>query len=448
MARKSKTPILTKKHVARQQREQTQTRLIVLTTIFIVIVVVGLIGYGLINEFVIQPNRAVVKVDGDKVSLTDFVDFYRFNGQQTINNYLQNAQLAQMFGYDDTYISSLRDQAQASLAKDALGDQSLNYLIEDLLIRQEAERRDITISDQEFEKSLEEQFNFFPDGTPTPKPTFPAVATSTLSLTQKALFPPTSTPTETPAITPTEAITDTLMTATATQVIEPTPTVTETPAVTNTPAATATITLTPTTTFTPTPYTRELFDADYQKVIDSYKQEDIPEKTIRFIIKSQVYRQKVQDSVLAELDLSPVEDQVWARHILVPDITLANEVIAKLNEGANFAELAAAYSTDTGSAQQGGDLGWFGQGKMVPEFETAAFSLKIGEISEPIQSTYGYHIIQVLGHEERSLTESEFNQLKNQKFQEWLDNQRQASVVEIDDTWRDAVPDLTLPASQ
>ena len=92
--------------------------------------------------------------------------------------------------------------------------------------------------------------------------------------------------------------------------------------------------------------------------------------------------------------------QVQARHILVEDEATAKEVKKKLDEGADFAELATEYSKDEGSAANGGDLGWFGKGDMVPEFEKAAFSLKKGEISDPVKSEHGYHIIEVTDVEE------------------------------------------------
>lgn len=85
-----------------------------------------------------------------------------------------------------------------------------------------------------------------------------------------------------------------------------------------------------------------------------------------------------------------------ARHILVADAETAATVKEELDNGADFAELAEEYSTDPGSAANGGDLGWFGTGQMVPEFEDAAYSLEIDEINEPVQSQHGFHIIQVL----------------------------------------------------
>ncbi|WP_203247830.1 peptidylprolyl isomerase [Sporosarcina beigongshangi] len=89
------------------------------------------------------------------------------------------------------------------------------------------------------------------------------------------------------------------------------------------------------------------------------------------------------------------EDQVEASHILVEDEATAKEVAKKLADGEDFATLAKEYSTDTGSAEKGGELGYFGHGKMVAEFEEAAFSMEIDAISEPVKTEHGYHIIHV-----------------------------------------------------
>jgi foldase protein PrsA len=88
-------------------------------------------------------------------------------------------------------------------------------------------------------------------------------------------------------------------------------------------------------------------------------------------------------------------EEVTARHILVPTLTLANQIEADLKAGQNFAELAKKYSTDPGSKDKGGELGSFRRGQMVPAFDKYAFSAPIGQISPPIKSPFGYHIIQV-----------------------------------------------------
>lgn len=87
-------------------------------------------------------------------------------------------------------------------------------------------------------------------------------------------------------------------------------------------------------------------------------------------------------------------EQVNASHILVETEELANEVIGKLDAGEKFEDLALEYSSD-GSAANGGNLGAFGRGAMVEPFDKAAFSLAVGEISEPVQSNFGFHVIRV-----------------------------------------------------
>lgn len=88
--------------------------------------------------------------------------------------------------------------------------------------------------------------------------------------------------------------------------------------------------------------------------------------------------------------------QVRASHILVKDRALAERLYAELKKGANFAELARRYSTCP-SKSKGGDLGFFGEGQMVKEFEKEAFRLSPGSISRPVHTQFGWHIIKRTG---------------------------------------------------
>src|SRR5690606_24013284 len=87
-------------------------------------------------------------------------------------------------------------------------------------------------------------------------------------------------------------------------------------------------------------------------------------------------------------------EQVRASHILVDEKAKAEELLAQLKNGADFAELAKEHSKD-GSAAQGGDLDYFGRGRMVAPFEEAAFALNVGEISDVVESQFGFHIIKL-----------------------------------------------------
>lgn len=91
----------------------------------------------------------------------------------------------------------------------------------------------------------------------------------------------------------------------------------------------------------------------------------------------------------------PGEEQVRARHILVESEQKAREIFEKIAHGDDFAKLAKEHSKDPGSKERGGDLGYFGKGMMVPQFEEAAFKIAKGEVSQPIQTQFGWHIIKV-----------------------------------------------------
>jgi parvulin-like peptidyl-prolyl isomerase len=190
------------------------------------------------------------------------------------------------------------------------------------------------------------------------------------------------------------------------------------------PTITPTSTITPTRTITPTPtqYTSKLFRENQNQFDELYSLYNFSLDDFREVIEISLLSEKL----LAEVteDLVPVKDEVWARHILVETEEEALEVLERLDAGDDFAALAAEYSTDDSNSNSGGDLGWFDENTMVPEFSEAAFGLEIGEISEPIETSYGFHIIQSLGQRESQMPESEFAQEKQIAFSEWLEEQR------------------------
>ncbi len=150
---------------------------------------------------------------------------------------------------------------------------------------------------------------------------------------------------------------------------------------------------------------KEQMGDSFQMALQSsgYKTEDDFKRALKLNMlqeKAAIADIKVTEKELKEA-YNNAKPEIHARHILVADEKTAKEVTAKLDKGEDFAKLAKEYSTDTGSAQKGGDLGWFGAGKMVAEFESAAYKLKKNEISEPVKSQFGYHIIQLLDKKEK-----------------------------------------------
>lgn len=135
-----------------------------------------------------------------------------------------------------------------------------------------------------------------------------------------------------------------------------------------------------------------------------------------------------------------VEEQIKASHILVGSENEAQEIKALLAEGRDFAELAQERSADTGSKDRGGDLGIVSRGEMVAEFEQAAFALQPGQVSDPVKSEYGYHIIKVdekiearhgtLKENEDKIREILFQQKMEAEYPAWLDEQYDNYQVE------------------
>jgi peptidyl-prolyl cis-trans isomerase C len=143
-------------------------------------------------------------------------------------------------------------------------------------------------------------------------------------------------------------------------------------------------------------------DEDFAKKLDEFKKMNL----ITILLEKEV-RDKVVVSdaeVKALYDSDPEKYKrdagVSASHILVETEEEGNSIIVKLKEGSDFAKLAADHSIDTSNAGNGGSLGFFSRGNMVPEFEDAAFSLEVGEVSGLVKTQFGYHIIKVTDKKE------------------------------------------------
>jgi len=138
-------------------------------------------------------------------------------------------------------------------------------------------------------------------------------------------------------------------------------------------------------------------DPEYLKKIEDFKKITLVGLLLQKEIetKVRVSDQEVKDYYEKNKEKFAPVGQIKASHILVKTEEEAKKIIERLKKGEDFAQLAKKYSIDTASAKNGGDLGYFSRGQMVPEFEAAASRLKPGEISEPVKTKFGYHIIKV-----------------------------------------------------
>jgi len=153
----------------------------------------------------------------------------------------------------------------------------------------------------------------------------------------------------------------------------------------------------------------------------------------------EVTDQEVKDYYDNNIEQFTSEEKVAASHILVEEEETAKEVLNKLNNGTDFAELAKEYSID-GSAAQGGKLGSFGKGRMVKPFEDAAFALNVGEVSDIVKSDFGFHIIKVTDKTEAGTTSYEdvkesiknnlLNQKKAQVMEEYIEKLKEEATIE------------------
>jgi foldase protein PrsA len=150
-------------------------------------------------------------------------------------------------------------------------------------------------------------------------------------------------------------------------------------------------------------------EAKVKDILKKYYDWDIPEFKKR--IHEQLLRQKVQTAIQSD---TSIDAQAKKR---------AEDIKKELKaDGSNFADLAKKHSEDT-SASQGGDLGFAGKGKYVPEFEAAAFTLQVNQISDPVKTQYGYHIIQMVEKKGEEVRVRHIL-IKTKDFQTWLDDQK------------------------
>ncbi|MCC6147923.1 MAG: peptidylprolyl isomerase [Anaerolineaceae bacterium] len=428
MAKESTSKIVSKKHLARLDRENRQQRILQIGAAIVIVLVIGIISFGILDQTVLLNNKAVARVENDKITVAEFEKQVKFARWQMIKQYESTLQIYQMLGADPNYgasfLNNLR-QIQSQLSPENAATQAstvLEQLITNRIIKHEAEKRGFTVSEAEVQEALHTAFNYFPNGEPTPTAVPSLMATSTLSPLQLTLAPPTATPTALP-----------------------TPEASEPPAETpaNTPTTDPAL---PTATPFPTstPYTESGFQQAVEDYLAQLKDIGFTESDLRQLVYNNLLHNKVYDAITA--DISREEEQVWARHILLKDEPTAQALLKRIKNGEDWNKLAAEFSQDTSNKDKGGDLGWFGKGKMVPEFEEAAFKLDIGQISDPVQTQFGYHIIQVLGHEVRPLTDTEYTTLRQQAFDEWVQAQKETQKIEKYDLWMRVVPvEPTLP---
>lgn len=410
MAKKAKKALAeTRKQIHMRQRERERTRQVYLGLGFVALLIVIIIGvtYYRLNIAILDQQVAVV--NNTPILVRDYQARLRYDTHQTTQRISQyQGVLSQINPSDQSvaqfanYYQNLLTQEEANLT--ALPNTTLETMIDDELVKEEAKKRGITVTAQEINDEIELQVKSglgysrpTPTSTAGPSPT--STGTPTITLTPTNTATPTWSPTATPTLTQT-------LTAT------PTEGPTETPSPTQTP-------LSP-----------EAYQTQLGKVRDQLAKQNISFDQFSKIIESQLYRTKL-NAVLAK-DVPTTEEEVHARHILVKTFDEAKKVEERLKGGEDFIKVALDVSTDSSVKTNLGDLGWFGRGELVQPFEDAAFSLPVMQISDPVTSTFGVHIIQVLAKDpNHPLSASALQQKQADALNQWLQKNRTAPENKI-----------------
>jgi peptidyl-prolyl cis-trans isomerase D len=402
MSRARANPRMNRKHMARAQRDRVLSRWITGATIFIGIAVVGLVAFALLGVDYIEARKPLVEINGDVITIREYKARVRLVQLSMINEY-QNAQSILNFYADEPSVVTYYQQRLEQLANEmnnplSQGQQALQELMDEVLVRQEANARGIYISRDEIDEAVEVQaFYYYRDGTPTPQPS------PTVDATALAAATPTST-LEADAATPTSS---------------------------------------PTAQPTPTAYTEDAYLENYADQMAFFEQLGIQAEDYLALFEGDLYAERLMDDL--EEEMPTEEDQVWLRHIQVSDNDEAKAVEDRLADGESWEELAAELSQDVLTSNDGGDLGWMGTQDIVSSygdvFAVIAFSLSVGDYSGPVESDDGWHIINIVGHEVRPLNEATLARRLQQSYSALLEDLMADADIVLDDSWMNYTPD-------
>lgn len=151
-------------------------------------------------------------------------------------------------------------------------------------------------------------------------------------------------------------------------------------------------------------------DKEVQKQLEMLKKKLVTQAHLNKKAEKSVTDKTLKAEYEAEIKKLEGKKEIKARHILVEKEDDAKAILDQLNDGGDFEKLAKELSKDKGSAVKGGDLGYFGEGTMVEEFSKAAFALKKGELSKPVKTAFGWHIIKL--EDSRDVKKPSFDELK------------------------------------
>jgi hypothetical protein len=399
---------MTRKHLARAEREARQQRLLLIGIAVVVVVAIALVGYGFLDERVLKQQQPVAQVNGKIITTADFQKRVRYTRAQITAQVNQLQAQREQFASDPSlsYFTQQIDQQLTSLQNQisdpvTLGGQVINSMVGEELIRQEAAKRGITVPPEEVQTSLEHNFNFY---------RVPPTATSV----------PTASPT--PVASPTPL---------------PTPTVSITP------------TATPEPTFTPEPTATPVTEQAYNTMLNNYltqlAQTGITKADLISLVESDLLRSKLTESFGKTMPSST--DQVEFHYINFETEAGAQAAEAQLKSGVSFDDLYQRVQAGQVVSATGDILPWTPTDELTQtlgsEFGDVVLSLGISQTSQIVTGTtgIGYFIFRQDGRTSLPLTDSQIQSRQQTAFQDWLTSQRNSPGVNLfNNRYADRVP--------
>ena len=427
------------REMSHAERDAAAQRLIVMVIIGAIAIIAILLAIAFITDGVIRPGQAVATINGQNISVGDYQKRVRI--ERGIHIMLINDILNDIVEENDVTVEDagnfvLQQEPYASWwnelnTPDVMGLRVLDDMVDDRLVEAAAADLGVTVTDEDVDAYVNELIGYDPE--------------------QVALIGLDPTTTPEPTITPTPFV-------------SPTPT-TE-PTATVEPTATATVegaTAVPTATQTSTPAPTEPVPTrsadEVRTQFENQKRSFISEvaglagaseSEVREVLRLRALRNAIGEELTAgdgsNEDTEETTLYADARHILVETEEEALDIVEALNAGESFAALAKAVSTDTGSGANGGELDWTPVAGFVEPFANAIRDAEIGEIVGPVESEFGFHIIQVRAKEERPAEEGQIDRANQLAFEAWLEGVRTEAEGSYSTTsaWASNIPQSPL----
>lgn len=412
-----------RKEVLLARRRHEQARQIRTGVLGVSILIVVVVLVAIVNEYLIRPRQPVAVVNGEEISVRAWQDRVRYQRAQII---ISVEDLAETFGGDIGLVQQYMGQQLSWLVSDpqTLGQLVLDQMVDEVLLRQEAASRGITVTADDVQTEIEHGFNYFDGGLPTPQPT----ATETVV--------------PTPSLTP-------IPTAVITEVLP-----------TDTPFPTPTIGPTFTPPPTSTPVSQEAFAEQFDTVQSRLRRMGVSEEVYRQVIEARLYRDKLTEALATESNLATEAEHASIFFISAENEEIANETLAQIQASTFLTVWNTIRSTPVTPAEPAAEgeetppappiaseATWRTQEQLEaiygPNVAAAAFELELNTTSEVLvyeqeEAATRYTIIQVSGREVRPLPEGTLDTKKEELVTSWLESRRVGA--EVFDRWQTRVP--------